>query len=146
LSEPPIPNYVEMMLPTLKAMAELGQPTPYATVDQRAIEIAGLTPEQVAVEYPAEPSQSGPKILHRIAWARTLLKKIGAADNPTRGSWTATDLGIEILSKGDTAAERSLLDLHHKSLEGTEPSDDFFTSAVVEAETGNPRETTPRGY
>ena len=37
--------------------------------------------------------QKGSKVLHRLAWARTYLKKIGAADNSTRGVWTLTDLG-----------------------------------------------------
>ena len=82
-----IPTYIDLMRPTLKALAELGGEGTNESVDAKVIEVAGLTAEQVAVEFEPEQSQTGSKVLHRAAWARTYLKKAELIENPERGQW-----------------------------------------------------------
>ena len=83
-----IPTYVEMMLPTLRALEKLGGSGTKEEIDESAVELMGLSDEQVAFEFPPEATQKGSKVLHRLAWARTYLKKFGALNNSTRGVWT----------------------------------------------------------
>lgn len=83
-----IPTYVEMMLPTLQAVEKLGGSGTKEEIDETAVEIMRLSDEQMAVEFPPESAQSGSKVIHRLAWARSYLKKFGALNNSTRGVWT----------------------------------------------------------
>ena len=66
-----IPTYIDLMRPTLEALAQLGGEGTNESVDAKVIEVAGLTAEQVAVEFEPEQSQTGSKVLLRAAWALT---------------------------------------------------------------------------
>jgi restriction system protein len=83
-----IPTYVDMMLPTLQGLDKLGGSGTRDEIDEAVIALMGLTEEQLAVEFPADARQKGSKVIHRLAWARTYLKKVGAVDNSIRGVWT----------------------------------------------------------
>ena len=50
-----------------------------------------MTDEQMAVEFPPESRTEGSKILNRLHWARSYLKKIGALHNSARGVWAITE-------------------------------------------------------
>jgi MoxR-like ATPase len=106
-----IPTYIDLMRPTLKALAELGGEGTNESVDAKVIEVAGLTAEQVAVEFEPEQSQTGSKVLHRAAWARTYLKKAELIANPERGQWILLNAGREILDIEPNEADQLLTDL-----------------------------------
>ena len=106
-----IPTYIDLMRPTLEALAELGGEGTNESVDAKVIEVAGLTAEQVAVEFEPEQSQTGSKVLHRAAWARTYLKKAELIENPERGQWILLDAGREILDVEPHEADQLLADL-----------------------------------
>lgn len=119
MSQVVIPTYVEMMLPTLHAVERLGGSGTKEEIDEAALEIMGLSDEQIAVEFPAESTQSGSKVIHRLAWARSYLKKFGALDNSTRGVWTLepparafldlpADAAVAALRAADQDARREL--------------------------------------
>lgn len=60
--------------------------------------LAGVTAEQMAVEFPPESTLAGEsKIINRLHWARSYLKKIGALNNSARGVWAITSTGTEYL-------------------------------------------------
>lgn len=83
-----IPTYVDMMLPTLQVLDKLGGSGTRDEIDDAVIAHMGFTDEQLAVEFPPTAKQKGSKIIHRLAWARTYLKKIGTVDNSRRAVWT----------------------------------------------------------
>jgi len=95
------------MLPTLRSVVALGGSAAYADIDKRAILEAGITDEQLAIEYDEDAASSGPKILHRIAWARSMLKRIGALEGAGHGVWASTPDGTRLseLSNAEAIAE-----------------------------------------
>lgn len=88
VADVPIPTYVDVMLPTLQALEKLGGSGTKEEIDEAAVEVIGLSDAQLGVEFPPESTQKGSKVLHRLAWARSYLKKFGALNNSTRGVWT----------------------------------------------------------
>lgn len=50
----------------------------------------------VGVLHREDGSSRQTELDYRVAWGLTTLKKIGAADNPSRGRWTATEFGQTI--------------------------------------------------
>jgi restriction system protein len=104
----PIPTYVDMLLPTLEALEKLGGSGSKDEIDESAVDIMGLTPSQLEVEFPPEARQKGSKVIHRLAWARTYLKKFGTVDNSRRGVWTLEGPGREYLRMDRNEAIRLL--------------------------------------
>ncbi len=95
MSDVPIPTYRDFMYPTLNAVQNLGGSAAISELDDLVLSDAAVTEEQLAVEYPEDASSSGSKVVHRLRWARTYLKAIGALDNSTRGIWSMNSLGLE---------------------------------------------------
>lgn len=109
-----IPTYIDLMRPTLEALAQLGGEGSNESVDEKVTEVGGLTAEQVAVEFGPEQTQTGSKVLHRTAWARTYLKKAELIENPKRGHWVLLDAGREILAVEPHEANQLLADMDRR--------------------------------
>lgn len=87
------PNMPGMMLITIRALNDLGRSATNKELDERVIELEGLTDaEQLLVM----PDGSRPRVNYYLAWARTYLKKGGALVNSTRGVWALTETGATI--------------------------------------------------
>ncbi len=98
MSETKLPTYLDLMLPTLSAVEALGGKAHIHEINPEAIAKAGITDEQMAVEFPEDSSQSGPKVLHRLAWARTVLRRVDALESLGGGLWALTDTGSTMLA------------------------------------------------
>lgn len=81
--------YHQMMLPTLKALQELGGSANIDELDGKATEIMHL-PAQMR-DVPHKEDGSLTEVEYRLAWARTYLKKYGLIDNSSRGVWSFTE-------------------------------------------------------
>ena len=104
-----IPTYQDLMYPTLVAIDALGGSAAIAELEEEVPKLASVTDEQLAVEYPAGSASEGvSKVINRLHWARTYLKKIGALDNSTRGIWSLTALGRSLLGLDPVAADSRL--------------------------------------
>lgn len=104
-----IPTYRDLMYPTLVAVRQLGGSAAISELEELVPEIARVSDEQLAVEYPEGSVQAGQsKILNRLHWARTYLKKIGALNNSQRGIWSITPNGIDYLGMDPAAADEAL--------------------------------------
>lgn len=88
MTEVQIPTYVDMMLPTLEALEALGGSGTRDEIDDAVIAHMALTDDQLGIEFPPTATQKGSKVIHRLAWARTYLKKVGTVDNSRRAVWT----------------------------------------------------------
>jgi len=96
------------MYPTLVALRQLGGSAAVSELDEAVIKVAGVTDDQLAVEFPPESSQSGSKVVYRLAWARSYLKAIGLVDNSERGIWSLNREGARHLDIGREEAEKKL--------------------------------------
>ena len=93
-----IPSHIDLMYPTLVAVRNLGGSATKSELLERVPEIAGVTDEQLAVLFPEGSRHQGEsKVLYRIPWACTHLKRIDALDNSQRGVWSITRKGLDYL-------------------------------------------------
>ena len=93
-----IPSHRDLLYPTLVAVRNLGGSATKSELLERVPEIAGVTDEQLAVLFPEGSAHQGEsKVLYRIPWACTHLKRIEALDNSQRGVWSITQKGLEYL-------------------------------------------------
>jgi restriction system protein len=96
-----IPTYRDLMYPTLVAIENLGGSAAIAELEESIPRIAEVTDEQLAVEFPPGSHREGEsKVVDRLHWARSYLKKIDALSNSQRGVWSITTVGHDYLAKG----------------------------------------------
>ena len=89
-----------MMLATVEALQELGGSASIQELDERVIELEGVSEEEQALTMPRDENR--PRVNYYLAWARTFLKRGGALDNSSRGVWALTELGAQIRSIEET--------------------------------------------
>jgi restriction system protein len=87
------------MWPTLQALKALGNSGSNQEINDRAIEFAGLTDEQLQVLHGDGPQT---EVGYRLHWARSYLKLAGALVNTSRGVWAVTEHG-QTLTEADMA-------------------------------------------
>lgn len=88
-----IPQYHELMWPTLTALKALGGSATVREMYEQVVDDEGFTEEQQEV---AHGDGRLSEIDYRLHWARTHLKAIGAIENSVRGVWSITDRGRTI--------------------------------------------------
>lgn len=89
-----VPNYDQLMLPTLKALKELGGSGTIEEINEKACEIEKFSDDVLSVPHDQNGLQS--EVDYRLAWARTYLKKYGLIENSARGVWALNDSDIDI--------------------------------------------------
>lgn len=90
----PLPKYHEFMLPTLRALNELGGSGSIDEIQDRVVTLTNLTQAQLELTYPT----SGAAIaVDRMSWARSWMKHGGFVASGGRAIWILTDLGREAL-------------------------------------------------
>jgi restriction system protein len=104
-----IPTYRDLMYPTLVAVEKLGGSAAISELEEEVPKIAGVTDGQMAVVFPdPSPLAGTSKVINRLHWARSYLKKIGALNNSTRGVWAISSTGSEFLAMEPDAADEAL--------------------------------------
>lgn len=97
MSQVSVPQYHELLLPTLEAVLDLGGSGSIGEIVETVMRREEVSEEQQAVLHNDGPET---EIGYRIAWARTYLKGMGLLTNSQRGVWTLTDQGSALLSDG----------------------------------------------
>lgn len=144
MGETKLPTYLDLMLPTLRAVDELGGDAHINDIDPKAIAEAGITDEQMSVEFPPDSSQSGPKVLHRLAWARTILRRVDALESHGSGVWALTETGRTLLDLDPEEADRWLREAVESDANEKRPSDEALQTLRERAESGSPEQMTVR--
>src|SRR5579859_1319728 len=90
-----VPQYHELLWPTLQAVTELGGSASIGEIVETVIKREGFTDAQQAVLHNDGPET---EIGYRLAWARTYLKGMGLLTNSSRGVWALTDDGTALLT------------------------------------------------
>src|SRR3990170_5913432 len=87
-----VPQFDELMDPTLKALKRLGGS---ASIDELVPEIVRLLglPQEIA-EVP-HGNTGRTELEYRSAWARTYLRRAGLIENSERGIWALTPKGSQ---------------------------------------------------
>lgn len=95
MSEVTIPTFEMLMNPIIQALKLLGGSGTIEEINGKAIEIAGVTDEQLEVLHnPKKGTRS--EVEYRLAWARTYLKNYGILENSSRGVWALTQKGKQV--------------------------------------------------
>jgi restriction system protein len=97
-----LPDLPGMMLVTIEALKNLGGSATIQELDEKAVELEGVTEAEQAFTMPRNESQT--RLYYYLAWARTYLKRGDALVNSSRGVWALTESGAAITGLDDTGA------------------------------------------
>ncbi|MFV0408379.1 MAG: winged helix-turn-helix domain-containing protein [Paracoccus sp. (in: a-proteobacteria)] len=89
-----VPSYDKMLIPTLKALKQLGGSGSIDEINEKVYEIENY--DEKTLEIPHDENGVQTKVEYRLAWARTYLKKYGLLENSLRGVWALVDNEIDI--------------------------------------------------
>lgn len=87
-----VPTYDKMLIPTLKALKQLGGSGSIEEIDEKVYEIANIDEEILSIPHKEDGMLS--EVDYRLAWARTYLKKYGLIENSSRGIWALVNNDI----------------------------------------------------
>ncbi len=90
-----LPSFDLLMNPVIQALKMLGGSGIIEEINNKVIEIVGLSSEQLEVLHDPEKGVQT-EIEYRLAWARTYLKKYGVLENSSRGVWALTPKGVQL--------------------------------------------------
>ncbi|EFO30894.1 restriction endonuclease [Roseibium sp. TrichSKD4] len=96
-----MPDLPGMMLATVEALKQIGGSASLHELDEKVIEIEGLSEEEQSY---AQPGDDRTRVAYFLGWARTFLKRGGALENSARGVWALTDEGEAIATLEQTRA------------------------------------------
>lgn len=111
-----VPAYNEMMQELFQAIKELGGSGTIQEIDDKTIEILGLSPEVLAVMH-NDTSKS--EVEYRLVWTRTYMKKVGILENSTRGVWALTTVGRELQEINPDEIVKKVREMTFLKMEGT---------------------------
>ena len=90
-----------MMLVTIEALKNLGGSATIQELDEKVIELDGVTEAEQTFTMPDENQT---RVNYYLAWARTHLKRGNALVNSSRGVWALTERGAAIRGLDETGA------------------------------------------
>lgn len=105
-----MPTYQELMLPTLRAVLELGGSGSKIEIHDIVVRGGEFSEDLLAKTYNDDPA-SRSILEDRADWARSYCKLSGALESPKRGLFLITSLGREIAELPDTEAIVRMRDL-----------------------------------
>src|SRR5260370_11913850 len=138
-----VPTYDKMMLPLLLFAADGKE----HRVNESVVPVAShFSLDQKAREETLPDGRN--RLLHRIEWARTYLKKAGLLEYPRRGALKITQRGLEVLSKKPAVIDIKLLEQFPEFREFKNPSSDDSEDNVIEENLHkiDPEESLENGY
>lgn len=97
-----LPDLPGMMLVTIEALRDLGGSATIQELDEKAVELEGVTEAEQAFTMRRNESQT--RLHYYLAWARTYLKRGEALVNSSRGVWALTEGGSTITGLDETRA------------------------------------------
>lgn len=95
-----LPDIPAMMLATIEALKEIGGSAHIKELDEKVIELEGLSEEEQAL--PMKNDDPRLRVNYYLAWARTYLRRGDAIENSSRGIWSITPRGMQITTLAET--------------------------------------------
>lgn len=88
-----LPSFDELIIPTLKALIELGGSGSIKEINAKVYEIAELSDQVLQVPHGENGTIN--EVDYRLAWSRTYLKKFGLLENSSRSVWALLKSDID---------------------------------------------------
>ncbi len=101
-----IPSFDELIVPTVKALIELGGSGTVDEVNTKVYEIENIQDDIMRIPHGEEGSIN--EIDYRLAWSRTYLKKFGLLENSSRGIWALSKADIDVTELDHLAIVRAV--------------------------------------
>ncbi|HQW12905.1 MAG TPA: restriction endonuclease [Saprospiraceae bacterium] len=89
-----LPTFDELIVPTVKALIQLGGSGTVEEINSKVYEIAKL-PDDI-LQIPHGEGGTTNEVDYRLAWSRTYLKKFGLLENSSRGIWALSKADIDV--------------------------------------------------
>jgi len=89
-----LPSFDELIVPTVKALIDLGGSGSVEEINSRVYEIAELTDDVLQIPHGEDGTTI--EVDYRLAWSRTYLKKFGLLENSSRGIWALSKSDIDV--------------------------------------------------
>ena len=89
-----LPTFDELIVPTVKALIELGGSGTVEEINTKIYEIAQIADEILQIPHGEEGTTN--EIDYRLAWSKTYLKKYGLLENSSRGIWALSKSDIDV--------------------------------------------------
>jgi restriction system protein len=96
-----LPTYLELILPTLRAVESLGGSAQAREITPRVLSDVGATDEQVELRYENRPKSV---LVDRVDWARSYSFLGGLLERPRRGLFIITPAGRAVLGLPESEA------------------------------------------
>lgn len=101
-----LPSFDELIIPTVKALIELGGSGSIEEINTKVYEICELSNEILNIPHGENGTSS--EVDYRLAWSRTYLKKFGLLENSTRGVWALVNSKVDISTLNHTEIVRAV--------------------------------------
>lgn len=89
-----LPTFDELIVPTVKALIDLGGSGTVEEINAKVYEIATIPDDILQIPHGDEGSIN--EVDYRLAWSRTYLKKFGLLENSSRGIWALSKADIDV--------------------------------------------------
>jgi len=89
-----LPSFDELIVPTVKALIELGGSGTIEEINTKVYEIALISDDILQIPHGEKGSMN--EVDYRLAWSRTYLRKFGLLENSSRGIWALSKADIDI--------------------------------------------------
>lgn len=89
-----LPSFDELMIPTVKAIQELGGSGSIDEINAKVYAIAEISDEILQIPHGEKGSMS--EIEYRLTWTRNYLKNFGLLENSSRGIWALSKADIDV--------------------------------------------------
>jgi restriction system protein len=89
-----LPSFDELLVPTVKALQELGGSGSIKEINSKVYAIAAITDDMLQIPHGDKGSMS--EIEYRLTWTRNYLKNFGLLENSSRGIWALSKADIDV--------------------------------------------------
>lgn len=128
-----LPTFDQLLIPTLKALKELGGSGTIKEINEKVYEIAKITEDTLQISHDENGLQS--EVDYRLAWSRTYLKKYDLLDNSSRGIWALTNSEIDIKQLDKDTIVKTVRDQHRESKPKTDNKEQIDTDTEIDEPT-----------
>lgn len=129
-----LPKFDELIIPTLKALIELGGSGTIEEINSKVYEIENF-PEEI-IQVPHGEKGTIYEVDYRLAWSRTYLKKFGLLENSSKGVWALlkSDIDIDNLDYSEIVRTVRLQQLNSKKEKSKQNNFDDVSDEVENTE------------
>lgn len=108
-----LPSYDELLIPTVKALIQLGGSGTVEEINNKVYEITKLSEDILQIPHGVGGTRT--EVDYRLAWSKTYLKKYGLLENSSRGIWALSKSNIDINKLDYTEIVRTVRELEKPS-------------------------------